>query len=320
MSTEKILEVAAAVIQRPDGSFLLAERPEGKVYAGYWEFPGGKVELGESAQQALKRELIEELGIEIDNAYPWLTQVFTYPHATVRLRFFRITHWKNEPSGCEGQRLAWQHPYEIPLSPMLPANTPIFQALALPTTYAITNAYEMGQASFLEALHKALKKNIKLVQIREKQFNQSQLIGFAKAVVRLCHEYHAKVLLNTDDFSLVSEVGADGIHLSAQQLSRLNERPAFPIIGASCHNREELERAMNLKLDLAVVGSILPTPSHSDVKPLGWPLFEETIRDTHIPVYGIGGLTPMSMENAWQMGGHGIAMQRAVWNDDSNSQ
>src|SRR5678816_2661152 len=76
------IEVAAAVIQRPDGAFLLAQRPPGKVYAGYWEFPGGKAEPGEPAAQALSRELHEELGIEVETAYPWITRVFTYPHGT----------------------------------------------------------------------------------------------------------------------------------------------------------------------------------------------------------------------------------------------
>src|SRR5580765_1100954 len=103
-----VVEVAAAVIQRPDGTFLLAQRPPGKVYAGYWEFPGGKAEPGEPAAQALARELHEELGIEVDTAYPWITRVFTYPHGTVRLRFFRVVSWKSEPHPREGQAIAWQ--------------------------------------------------------------------------------------------------------------------------------------------------------------------------------------------------------------------
>src|SRR4030065_852553 len=87
----KIVEVAAAVLQRPDGSFLLAQRPPDKIWAGYWEFPGGKIEPGETPYHALVRELREELGITVTTAYPWLTRVFTYPPATVRLNFFRVT-------------------------------------------------------------------------------------------------------------------------------------------------------------------------------------------------------------------------------------
>ena len=104
-ATARPVEVAAAVILRPDGRFLLAQRPAGKVYAGYWEFPGGKVEPGEPARAALKRELHEELGIEVTRAYPWITREYVYPHAHVRLNFFRVLGWEGEPHSREGQAL-----------------------------------------------------------------------------------------------------------------------------------------------------------------------------------------------------------------------
>ena len=91
--TTRIVEVAAAVLQRVDGTFLLAQRPKDKIWAGYWEFPGGKVEVSESTREALVRELQEELGITVVTAYPWITRVFRYPHAMVRLSFFRVTEW-----------------------------------------------------------------------------------------------------------------------------------------------------------------------------------------------------------------------------------
>ena len=108
------------MIQRPDGAFLLAQRPAGKVYAGYWEFPGGKVEPGEPADRALARELHEELGIEIGPAYPWITRVFTYPHGTVRLQFFKVFAWKSEPHPREHQAIAWQQ-LETPMAAPMPA-------------------------------------------------------------------------------------------------------------------------------------------------------------------------------------------------------
>ena len=121
----KIVEVAAAVLQRPDGSFLLAQRPPDKIWAGYWEFPGGKIEPGETSHHALVRELREELGITVTTAYPWITRVFTYPHATVRLNFFRVTAWSGELHPHEGQQFAWQHLPDISVAPVLPANAPI---------------------------------------------------------------------------------------------------------------------------------------------------------------------------------------------------
>jgi len=94
------------VLERPDGAFLLAQRPAGKVYSGYWEFPGGKIEPGEPAAQALARELHEELGVDIGEPYPWITRVFTYPHGTVRLQFYRVHEWSGEPHPREEQAIA----------------------------------------------------------------------------------------------------------------------------------------------------------------------------------------------------------------------
>ena len=115
----KVTEVAAAVIERPDGLFLLACRPEGKPYPGYWEFPGGKIEPGESPREALVRELREELGIETREAWPWITRRYEYTHATVRLHFFRVTAWDGEPQSLEDQAIAWQHPLRPDVTPKI---------------------------------------------------------------------------------------------------------------------------------------------------------------------------------------------------------
>src|SRR5512140_2019618 len=118
------IEVVAAVIFNDRDEFLLAQRPAGKVYAGYWEFPGGKVENGETSTAALKRELDEELGIDVVTAWPWLTRDYDYSHAAVRLRFFRVIKWSGKPHGRERQQLAWQSVHNITVAPLLPANGP----------------------------------------------------------------------------------------------------------------------------------------------------------------------------------------------------
>ena len=124
-----MVEVVAAVIERADGAFLLAQRPAGKVYAGWWEFPGGKVDEGETTDAALSRELHEELGIEVQRAYAWITRVFVYPHATVRLNFFRVLQWAGEPHSKEDQAIRWQR-FDQPMAePMLPANAPVLLSL-----------------------------------------------------------------------------------------------------------------------------------------------------------------------------------------------
>jgi 8-oxo-dGTP diphosphatase len=119
-----IVEVAAAVLQRPDGSFLLGQRPAGKVYAGYWEFPGGKLEAGESVEDALRRELHEELGITIGPAEPWRIELVDYPHALVRLHFCKVRQWQGEFEMRERQAMAWQTlPVEV--RPVLPGTVPV---------------------------------------------------------------------------------------------------------------------------------------------------------------------------------------------------
>ena len=123
-SGERWIEVAAAVIERPDGSFLLAQRPAGKVYEGWWEFPGGKVESGEAVAHALGRELVEELGVEVVSAYPWICRTFRYPHGNVRLHFFRVTQWRGEPKSREGQAFAWQTLPDLSVTPILPVGCP----------------------------------------------------------------------------------------------------------------------------------------------------------------------------------------------------
>ena len=121
MPDRPITLVAVGILQRPDRQVLFAQRPEGKAYAGYWEFPGGKIEPGESSLAALVRELEEELGIRVRSAREWLTQRHVYPHAHVELRFFLITEWDGEVRPLEGQRVAWQTPGAYTVSPMLPA-------------------------------------------------------------------------------------------------------------------------------------------------------------------------------------------------------
>jgi 8-oxo-dGTP diphosphatase len=307
-----VTEVAAAVIQRPDGSFLLAQRPAGKPYPGYWEFPGGKVEPGESAIDALKREIREELDVEIVSATPWVTRVHAYTHATVRLHFFRVTEWRGEFHGMEDQAHTWQRVDALDVGPMLPANTPIFRALSLPPVYGITNASELGASVFLLRLEQALERGLRLIQFREKGLPADTLPALATDVVKRAHARGARVLIN-GDVELARSIGADGVHLAATQIARMESRPDFSLVGASCHTREELNHAAAINLDFAVLGAVKNTLTHPGQSPMGWERFQALMVNAPIPVYGIGGLAPGDLPQAQQCGAHGIAMQREAW-------
>jgi 8-oxo-dGTP diphosphatase len=294
-----VIDVAAAVILRPDGSFLMARRPAGKLYAGYWEFPGGKIEQGEAPAAAIARELHEELGIDIGAACPWITRVFDYPHGTVHLRFFRVFDWKNEPHPREGQDIGWQTLDALVSGPMLPANAPVLASLALPWEYATTNASQLGVPAMLSLLEKRLAGGLKLLQIREPDFPGRET--FVRQAIALAHRHGARVLTKSP------AADADGIHFTAAQLMTLTARPQRGLAAASCHTRAELEQAARLGFDFAVLGPV------KDKASIGWERVAELAADSGIPIYAIGGLAPADLDRARRAGAHGLAMIRGSW-------
>lgn len=308
----KITDVAAAVILRDDGAFLLGRRAPGTFYPGYWEFPGGKVETGETPDAALVRELREELGIEVVTATPWIVREHVYEHAHVRLHFFRVTAWRGAIADHVHDALAWQTPGATTVHPMLPANAPVLAALSLPAVYGITHAWQIGTQAQLSALDGALAQGLRLVQLREHGLAEMQRESFAAAAVARCRQYGARVLVN-GDAQLARAVGADGLHLPANQLMALSQRPPFPLVAASCHERRELEHAARLGIDFAVAGPIKPTASHPDASGIGWQHFASLIGGLPLPVYAIGGLAAIDLRRALEAGAQGIAAIRAAW-------
>lgn len=312
MVTDGLTDVAVAVITKPDGSFLMARRPEGKPYAGYWEFPGGKVEQNETVHAALVREIKEELGLDVTQAYPWVTQVFTYPHATVKLHFYRVIAWQGEAHPHEGQIFSWERAESVRVEPVLPANGPILRGLSLPSVMGVTNFAELGEAMFFARLEMALRQGLRLVQVREKNLADAALVALARRVAKRAQVYGARVLLNAAP-ELAAKAGVDGVHLTAQRLMQLETRPALAWCGASCHTPQELAHAAQLQLDYVVLGSVLPTASHPDAQGMGWEQVRQCTRDYPLPVYLIGGMQLPHLEMAWECGAHGIAMLRGAW-------
>jgi len=306
------VEVAVAVLIRMDGRVLLARRPAGKVYAGYWEFPGGKIEPGESATDALVREIREELAVEVEHAYPWITHVFTYPHATVRLHFYRVHAWRGEPHTAEHDELSWEPPESVGVAPLLPANGPVLKALVLPCEYAISQAAELGAELFLGKLRRRLDEGLRLVQVREPGFSRSELASLASKVILLARPAGARVLVNRD-VAFAREVGADGVHLNSRQVASALERPDLPLVGASAHSAGELRAAERIGADFAVLGPVRRTPSHPDRAPLGWDGLRDAARGSAIPVFALGGVDRSDMDAAWACGAHGVSMVRAAW-------
>ncbi|MFO1413079.1 MAG: Nudix family hydrolase [Burkholderiales bacterium] len=308
----RIVRVAAAVLLRPDGEVLLAQRPPGKPYEGYWEFPGGKLEPGESPHAALVRELREELGITVTRAAPWLVQEFVYPHAHVELNFFRVFAWEGTLHGHDGQAFAWQVPGRFTVAPLLPANTRILAALSLPTVYGITCGEDGDEDDFLARAGRAFAGGLRLVQLRDKSWPPACRLALARRLVPMAHAHGAKVLWNGSEVE-ARAAGCDGVHWTAAALAEARARPGDLLVAASCHTREEIARAGDLGLDFVVLGPVAATPTHPDAAPLGWEGFEAGSRAARLPVFALGGLAADDLSSAIAHGAHGVAMRRGAW-------
>ena len=145
-ANRKTVEVAVGVLIKPNGDFLLTSRPPGKAYESYWEFPGGKIEAGESVEQALRRELIEEIGITIGPLVPWKVALVDYPHALVRLNFCKVFVWTGELHMREGQSSAWQS-LPVTVAPVLPGTIPVLAWFAQERGYAGKTQVEVTSAT-----------------------------------------------------------------------------------------------------------------------------------------------------------------------------
>jgi 8-oxo-dGTP diphosphatase len=312
MSQPAITEVVAAVLTLPDGRVLLAQRPPGKVYAGYWEFPGGKVEPDESLQAALARELHEELGIVVGRADRWITRLFAYPHATVRLHFFRVFEWQGEPHPHEGQVFSWQLPDAVEVTPLLPANFPILKALSLPPILGISHAESLGVDTFLARLDVALHHGLRLIQLRDKTLPEEIRLQLARETVRRARPHGARVLVN-GSLELAHAALADGVHLDSSAAAKLTVRPDCAWVGVSCHDAAELAHAAAIEADFALLSPVLPTLTHPGAATLGWERFSALAAASPIPVYGLGGLGRDDVALARTHGAHGVALLRGAW-------
>lgn len=321
--SKPFIDVAVGVILRPDGRLLLGQRPEDKPWASWWELPGGKIEPGESVQQALARELDEELGIQVTESAPWVTYVHEYPKTIVRLAFCKVTGWKGEPRGMENQALAWTHPKQpLEVGPVLPATEPPLRWLTFPDRYLISaiGASE-GLQAWLARLDAALAGGVGLVQFREPEWQvrahqdatESQALEAAfQAVLNRCRAAGAGCLVNAVHRESWWTL-ADGVHLRGSDVLLRRAVPSKPAwVAASVHNEAERQAASEMNVDFMVMGHVLDTPSHPDTPPLGWERFTELAQGAGRPVYAIGGQSPATLRQAQRHGAHGVAFMRAA--------
>jgi 8-oxo-dGTP diphosphatase len=309
-----VIEVVAGILRREGGHYLMASRPQGKVYSGFWEFPGGKIEPGEKALDALSRELKEELGVDVVNANPWIVREHVYSHARVLIRFFIVDSWNGSPSGLEGQELIWVNPKKFSeLSPLLEPNIPVMKALSLPSFYFITNILEVGFTQTLQTLDELVKREDDFfIQVREKTLHEDELRSLIESMVEICETRRIPVLINSD-IERSNTLGVDGIHLTSKQLQNVVARPSYRIVGASCHDLSDIRKAAHIRADFIVLGPVKDTLTHLDAVPLGWDTFSALCQSSNLPVYGLGGLVRSDLSHCWSNGAAGVAMMRGAW-------
>lgn len=310
-----MIHVAVGVIRNNQHQVLIAKRPSHVHLGGLWEFPGGKVEVGETVQQALQRELREELNITFDlvNSQPLIKITHQYPGKKVLLDVWTVTDVKGELYGREHQLIKWINIDKLSEFDFPEANKAIVAALTLPQRYLITGFFS-SQEEFDQRLIKNLKNNIKLVQLRAKHLNDDDYFLLAKHAVVVCHQNHAKVILNSAP-ELVDMVNADGVHLTTSRLMQCQTRPvaAHKYLIASCHNEDEIRQAMKIGVDAIVLGPVKRTSSHPETTVLGWQRFSKLVELASMPVFALGGLIETDLRAARDHGAQGIAGISVWW-------
>jgi 8-oxo-dGTP diphosphatase len=308
-----LIEVVAGVITDARGRILLARRTEGRDLAGLWEFPGGKREPGETPEDALARELHEELGIAATVGARVITVPHRYPHKRLLLDVRRVASWQGPVKGLDGQALAWVPPRKLASYAMPGADRPVVAALQQPDRYLVTAAPEGDGRRWLAAIERmAGAGDARRIQLRPGAGTDPvRWRALVRDAAALCRAADVEVLVN-GDIALARELRV-GVHLKAAQLAALAQRPlpqALPV-AASCHDAAELAHAERLRCDFAVLGPVQATASHPDAAPLGWGAFAMLREASTLPIYGIGGLGAGDLDMARAHGAQGIAAIRA---------
>ena len=313
MSKNEPIKIALGVL-RCGEEVLLAQRQASQDFAGLWEFPGGKVEAGEAIETALKREFVEEVGVETAHWQPLIEFQWRYGEKILHFFVFETSDFEGMPTGREGQTVAWHRISELTDALFPPANRGIIRALKLPELYMITGQFKDEQEA-LERLEVALEDGIRLCQLRAKTMDAAAFIHLAQRAVEKCHQYGAKLMLNGDVELLEAVPDADGLQLSSDKAAAYQSRPlpADKWLAVSTHNAEQIAHALTLEADFLLLSPVKETTSHPGVPGIGWEKFALLTEQVPVPVYALGGMKPNDVQTAKLNGAQGIAAISGLW-------
>lgn len=315
----KLIHVAVGVILGADGKILIAKRPQAAHQGGLWEFPGGKVDAGESVHQALLRELQEELAIVVTASEPLIQIRHHYSDKSVLLDVHKVTQFEGEPQGAEGQPICWVAPDELNNFEFPAANKPIINAITLPGQYLITGAFADEHDFYCRLLY-ALEQGIRIVQLRLGRVDLVAHRPLLKRTVELCESFSATLLINTGVDTFVQAItefptAKIGLHLNCHRALAASGRPipADYLLGVSCHNEQEIIQAQAIGADYLLVSPVKATATHPHTTPMGWDAFKALVELANVPVYALGGVCASDLEAAKGAGAQGVAGISAWW-------
>jgi len=296
-------EVVVGILLNKNGEILIAKRRNNQFMPGYWELPGGKIEVGENNKSSLKRELFEELGVTVIKSSLKHTMCHKYPDKVVKLWIYNVDKYSGEPSGQEGQDTSWCSLDQLNKYKLLPTMREIIHKISLPKHYWITPD-EHHSESVIKNCREHILTGTKIIQLRSKSSLDQSYIN---KINRLCHDNQIILILNTPNKTY--EELCDGWHLTTDEMLSLKERPCGnnKLLGVSTHNTLEAEHAENISADYISLSPIHSTPSHANISPLGWQAASDIISKSNLPVYLLGGMSKEMLDKALNIGAQGIA-------------
>lgn len=318
-SVRPYVDIAIGVL-KSGRQVCLSKRQSHQHLAGCWEFPGGKIENGETPEEAVTREVQEELGVTVGDWRPLIVVPWAYEKVTVRLHVFCSEAFDEnqiDPVGREGQHVRWCQIEQLSEMDFPAANRGIIHALQLPKIFLSIGQFDglqQGVDRFREALH----KGVGLAQFKIKGDLTEERVEAAVLLARLAHEHGARLLLNGKPSLLERIPQADGVVLSSGLAETFQARPISrqKWLAVSVHNPTQAEHALTLEADFLLISPIRKTTAHPDLTPLEWPGLKAWSNTLPVPVYALGGMTLDDTETAVLNGAQGVALSRGLWPDN----
>ena len=298
-----IKAVVAILYAKNNTQILITKRRKNQFMPNYWELPGGKIETGEDEEDALARELQEELGIKTLRISLKHVMTHHYKDKTVNLSIYNVESYKDNVTGTEGQDVRWCNLQNLSNYKLLPTMRIIINRIRLPEYYWI-NPDERDPELLLQKCQNHLITGAKIIQLRSKDLIEHSYIG---KIHNLCQSYEARLILNVPNKTFKEP--CDGWHLTSEELLKYSKRPCAnnKLLGASAHNMKEAKYAETISVDYISLAPIEETPSHPNATPLGWEVAKDIVSKSNLPVYLLGGMGRDSLGRALKIRAQGIA-------------